>query len=154
MWLLGATRGKQCLTMMDIWSSETFMWSKWVKHLKICLKIQDSLLSPTKIMVARGKTMVNNALQWWTFKVLRLSYDQNGWNTSKYASKFKIPYYHPLRMWLLGGNQRETMPYNDGHLKFWDFHMIKMGETPQNMPQNFDFLLSPTKIMVARGNNR
>ena len=38
MWLLGATRCKQIFAMMDICSSETFMQSKWVKHLKICLK--------------------------------------------------------------------------------------------------------------------
>ena len=40
MWLLQATRGKQGLKMMNVWSSETFMQPKWVKHLKICLRVQ------------------------------------------------------------------------------------------------------------------
>ena len=39
--------------MMDFLSSETFLQEKWVKHLKICLKIRDSLLSPTQNVVAR-----------------------------------------------------------------------------------------------------
>ena len=29
---------------------------------------------------------------------------------------------------------------------------VKIGITPQNMPQTSNFLLSPTKSMVARGN--
>ena len=45
--------------------------------------------------------MVTMDKQWCTFNVLRLSTTYNGYKTSKYASNFKIPYYHPLNLWLL-----------------------------------------------------
>ena len=44
--------------------------------------------------------------------VLSLSNTCSGYNMSKYASNFKIPYYHPLNQWLLGatnGNQGQIM---------------------------------------------
>ena len=31
------------------------------------------------------------------------------------------------------------MTFNDGHLKFPDFDTIKMGKTPQNIPQSSTF---------------
>ena len=111
MWFLGATRGIQGLAMIDIWSSETFMQEKWVEHLKICLKIRQSLLSPTWDMVARGnqrhtRTCKDGYLKFWDFI-------QEKWvKHLKICLKIRdsllsleIPYYHPLRMWLLGATR-------------------------------------------------
>ena len=49
MWLLGTTRFKQILAMMDIGSSETFMQPKWVKHLKICPKFNFPYYHPVRM---------------------------------------------------------------------------------------------------------
>ena len=56
--------------------------------------------------------MVTKDQQWCTFKVLRILTTYNGYNMSKYASNFKIPYYHLLNQWLLGAtsaNKGQTM---------------------------------------------
>ena len=53
MWLLGQQEVSKGLAMMDISSSEMFMWSKLVKHLKYSSKFNIPL-SPTKNVVARG----------------------------------------------------------------------------------------------------
>ena len=49
-------------------------------------------------------------------------------------------------------NQWLSRTYNDAHLKFWDYQTPVIGITSQNMPQTSNSLLSPTKSMVARGN--
>ena len=57
--------------------------------------------------------------------------------------KVKVTYYHPLNLWLLGatsGNQGQTVM------------CLQCSETIKNMPQTSNSLLSPTKSMVARGN--
>ena len=51
----------------------------------------NSLLSPTKSMVAEGQPMVIKDKQWSTFNVLRLSATQSRYKTSKYDSNFKFP---------------------------------------------------------------
>ena len=53
--LPGVTQGK--CQMMNIWSLGTFVQSKWEKHLKICLKIQYSLLSSNQNVVAMKNQM-------------------------------------------------------------------------------------------------
>ena len=63
-------------------------------------------------MVAMGQPMVTMDKKWCAFHVLRLSNTYNGYNSSKYALKPQIPYYHPLNQWLLGatnGNQGQIM---------------------------------------------
>ena len=60
--------------------------------------------------------MVTKDKQWSTFEGLRLSTNYNGYNSSKYALKLQIPYYHPLNEWLLGatnGNQAQIV------MKLW-----------------------------------
>ena len=66
--------------------------------------------------------------------------------------KVEVTYYHPLNQWLLGatnGNHGQTVM----HLQCSDdYQPYIMGIRPQNMPQTSNSLLSPTKSMVARGN--
>ena len=45
-----------------------------------------------------------------------------------------------------------TKDQYDAPLKFYDYQVPIMGITGQNMPQTSNSLLSPTKSMVARGN--
>ena len=63
---------------------------------------------------------------------------KNRCNTSKYASHFKFPII--------------TKDKHDQLLKFWEYQPPIMGITGQNVPQTSNSLLSPTKTMVARGN--
>ena len=46
------------------------------------------------------------------------------------------------------------MTNNDAHLKFLEYLPPIMGMTGQNMPQTSNSLLSPTKLLVAMGNNQ
>ena len=45
-----------------------------------------------------------------------------------------------------------TKANSDEALKVYDYQPIIMGITAQNMPSTSNSLLSPTKSMVARGN--
>ena len=65
--------------------------------------------------------------------------------------KLQIPYYHPQNLWLLGatnGNQGQTVM----HLQCSETQPHIMVIRPQNMPETSNSLLSPTKSMVAMGN--
>ena len=65
--------------------------------------------------------------------------------------KVKVTYYHPLNQWLIGatnGNQGQTVMY----LQCSETINHSLGIRLQNMPQTSNSLLSPTKSMVARGN--
>ena len=50
------------------------------------------------------------------------------------------------------GKQWKPRINSDGPLKFLDYQPTMMGLTAHNMPQTSNSLLSPTKSMVARGN--
>ena len=55
--------------------------------------------------------MVTKDKQWWTFEVLRLSINYNGYKLLKICLKLQIPYYHPINQWLLtatNANQGQT----------------------------------------------
>ena len=61
--------------------------------------------------------MVTKAKQWRTFEVLRLSSNQKGYDTSKYASNFKFLYYHLFGMWLLGTTNGK---------QWWTFEVLRL----------------------------
>ena len=62
--------------------------------------------------------MTTKGKQWWTIQVLRLSSNQNAYNTSKYDSNFKFSFYHSLNVWLLGATIDKPMLNIDGPFKF------------------------------------
>ena len=66
---------------------KSVFWHETIIHIKMGIRPQNMpqtssfLLSPTKSMVARGNQWSTRRNSTWTFKVLRLSNTQNGYNT-------------------------------------------------------------------------
>ena len=87
------------------------------------------------------------------WKIPWLTYLKSYWRKSKlcpYSEKYQgVKEFHMLAH--IGCNCK-IMVFSPSNLWMPQKCTVKMCITPQNMPQTSNFLLSPTKSMVARGN--
>ena len=122
------------------------------KTSKICLKLQIPYYHPLNLWLQgatnsnHGQTMMH--LQcFWHYQPYIM-----GIRTSKICLKLQIPYYHSLNLWLLGATSGYQGQKSDAPSMFWDYQQLIMGIRLKNMSQTSNSLLSPTRSMVARGN--
>ena len=96
--------------------------------------------------------MVTMDKQWCTFNVLRISTTYNGYKTSKYASNFKFPYYHPLNLWLLwatNGNQEQTVMHPPLHTPSVYPLCVPPPHTPSAYPSAYPLRIPPPRTPSA-----
>ena len=116
------------------------------------LQTSNSLLSPTKSMVARGnqwylKTNIDTLSMIWDYDSLIMGIrPQNMAQTSNFLLS-------PTKSIVARGNQWHPRTNSDTLSKFWDYEPFIVGNRPQNVAQAWNSLLSPTKSMVAGATN-